>query len=72
VTGFICTGRGTHGPLVPAGIGYAKLRAAGEGGTVPAELVCPACGLTKRLGYKVRLRLAEAGLAEVDISALPF
>ena len=38
----------------------------------PASLRCPLCGLTKPVGYKRRQRLAEAGLTEVDISALPF
>jgi hypothetical protein len=72
VTGpaFTCTGRGTHDPKVPDGIGYEKLRPAGQGGTMPAELRCPVCGLAKRIGYQARKRLA--GLAEVDISALPF
>jgi hypothetical protein len=37
---------------------------------MPAELRCPVCGLAKRIGYQARKRLA--GLAEVDISALPF
>jgi hypothetical protein len=51
---------------------YAAVRPAGHGGTVPAELRCPVCGLTKRIGYRARRRLAEAGAAEVDISKLPF
>jgi len=70
--GFTCTGRGTHDPVVPDGIGHARLRPAGQGGTVPAELRCPVCGLTKRIGYQARRRLAEAGITEVDISLLPF
>jgi hypothetical protein len=70
--GFICTGRGTHDPEVPDGIGYEKLRPAGQSGTVPAELRCPVCQTTRRIGYRTRQRLAGAGLAEVDISALPF
>lgn len=69
---FICTGRGAHDPEVPVGIGHEKLRPAGQGGTMPAELRCPACRLTKRIGYQARCRLDDAGLAEVDISALPF
>lgn len=69
---FVCTGRGSHDPAVPSGMQYAAVRPAGHGGTVPAELRCPVCGLTKRIGYRARRRLAEAGAAEVDISKLPF
>jgi hypothetical protein len=70
--GFVCTGRGSHDPAVPEGIWYAKARPAGQNGTVPADLRCPVCGLAKRIGYRARKRLAEAGITEVDISALPF
>jgi hypothetical protein len=72
VTGFICTGRGAHDPQVPAGIGYEKLRPAGQGGTVPHELRCPVCQKPKRIGYQARQKLAAAGIAEIDISYLPF
>lgn len=72
VTGFTCTGRGTHDPAVPAGIGFAKLRPEGQGGTVPPELRCPVCGLAKRVGYRARRKLDAAGIAEADISLLPF
>ena len=68
---FTCTGRGTHDPAIPPPA-YTKLRPGGQGGTAPAELRCPVCGLSKRIGYQARRRLAEAGFAEVDISALPF
>ena len=69
--GFICTGRGSHDPAVPP-VAYKRLRPGGHSGTVPAELRCPVCGLAKRIGYQARKRLADAGLTEVDISALPF
>ena len=72
MTAFTCTGRGTHEPAVPGGIGYAELRPRGQGGTVPPELRCPVCGLSKRIGYRVRQRLAETGISEADISLLPF
>ncbi len=35
-------------------------------------LRCPVCGLAKPVGYKMRKRIREARLTEVDISALPF
>jgi hypothetical protein len=69
---FTCTGRGSHDSAVPSGLKYAMLRPGGQGGTVPAELRCPVCGLTKRVGYRARRRLADAGITEVDISILPF
>ena len=68
---FTCTGRGTHDPAIPPPA-HKKLRPGEQGGTMPADLRCPVCGLTKRIGYQARRRLAAAGLAEVDISALPF
>jgi hypothetical protein len=71
--GFACTGRGSHDPAIPDGAAaYEKLRPAGQDGTMPAVLHCPVCGLEKRLGYQVRRRLADSGLTEIDISALPF
>jgi hypothetical protein len=71
VTGWYCTGRGSHDYAIPP-MAYTKLRPEGQGGTMPAVLRCPVCGLTKKIGYKKRRQLADAGLAEVDISALPF
>ena len=76
VTGitFTCGGRkdDRHDPPVP--VAYVTLRPPGSGqrGTMPAELRCPMCGTAKRLGYRVLRRLTDAGLAEVDITALPF
>ena len=61
---FYCTGRGSHGYAIPQPP-YKQYQAA-------ATLRCPVCGLTKQLGYRARQKLEDAGLAEVDISALPF
>jgi hypothetical protein len=43
-----------------------------ESGPGPALLRCPVCGLTKPVNYKRRRAIRDAGLTEVDISALPF
>lgn len=55
-----CTGRGGHAPVSTQ--------------PVPGEPSrrCPLCGLTKRIGYRARKRIRDAGLTQVDISALPF
>jgi hypothetical protein len=63
-TRYTCTGRGSHDP--PAD----PLRTVP--GRVGQELRCPVCGLTKRIGYRARQRIAATGLTVVDISALPF
>ena len=55
-----CTGRGGHAPVMTD-------PAPGEPGRR-----CPVCGIIRRIGYRARKRIAEAGLTEVDISALPF
>ena len=74
MTGWYCTGRGTHEYAIPDGIGFvvSPPPGSGHGGTMPVRLRCPECGLRKKLGYRVRRQIEESGLAEVDISALPF
>jgi transcription elongation factor len=60
-TGLTWLPDGGHGPV------------AVERGPDPGRTVrCPVCGLTKPLGYKRRRAIRDAGLTEVDISALPF
>jgi hypothetical protein len=74
---YYCTGgAGTVAWPAPAGLtwlpGGGHAGVAAESGPGPALLRCPVCGLTKPVNYKARRRIAAAGLAEVDISALPF
>jgi len=60
-TVYYCTGgAGGHSPVTV------------ERGSAPATLRCPVCGLTKPVNYKRRRVIKDAGLTEVDISALPF
>lgn len=61
-TGLIWLPDGGHAPVTNLE------RVVSQGGC----LRCPLCGLTKPVGYKRRKRIHEAGLTEVDISALPF
>jgi hypothetical protein len=69
VTGWYCTGRGTHDRIPVTAI---TSRASGKR-SLTVVTQCPACGLgPKTLGWRIRQQLADAGLAEVDISALPF
>jgi len=54
-----------HGERAPEGwIDYSK--------PVGVELLCPKCGRNPRISEKNLILLREAGLAEVDISLLPF
>jgi hypothetical protein len=70
---FTCTGRGTHDPAVPENVAVSFPAVPGRhGGNVGTDLRCPVCGLARRIGYRARRKLAAAGLAEVDISRLPF
>jgi hypothetical protein len=59
-TGLMWLPDGGHGPVRV------------ESGPGPALLRCPECGLTKPVNYKRRRAIRDAGLTEVDISALPF
>jgi hypothetical protein len=69
VTAFYCTGRGTHGRIPVTAV----TSQASQARSLTVVVQCPACGIgPKTLGWGVRQRLADAGLAEVDISALPF
>jgi hypothetical protein len=60
-TGLTWLPGGGHGPVTVE-------RGPDAGRTVR----CPICGLVKPLGYKRRRAIRDAGLTEVDISALPF
>lgn len=72
--GFYCTGRGTHDRMAADEVARSFPALPGRrGGTVETGWQCPECGLgPKKIGWKARRLLAEAGLAEADISALPF
>jgi hypothetical protein len=59
---YFCSGRGGHVPVTLNGLT----------GQRPGELRCPLCGLTKRIGYRARKLIRDAGLTQADISALPF
>jgi hypothetical protein len=76
-TVYYCTGgAGTVAETAPTGLiwlpggGHAPVTV--ERGLGPALLRCPVCGVTKPVGYKRRRAIRDAGLTEVDISALPF
>jgi hypothetical protein len=76
-TVYYCTG-GAGTAVAPAPMGLTWLPGGVHGavtvepGPSPATVRCPVCGLTKPLGYKRRRTIRDAGLTEVDISALPF
>jgi hypothetical protein len=74
MTGWYCTGRGSHDyAVVPPGfIVWPRAVPGVRSGPLPAVLRCPVCGLARRIGRRERKRLAESGRAEVDISALPY
>ena len=70
---FTCTGRGAHDPAAAQQVAVSFPALPGRrGGTVPVDLRCPVCGLSKRIGYRARQRIAAARLTEADISRLPF
>jgi transcription elongation factor len=78
-TVYYCTGgAGTRAAAEAARTGLTWLPDGGHGpvsveqGGGPALLRCPVCGLTKPVNYKRRRAIRDAGLTEVDISALPF
>jgi hypothetical protein len=71
---FYCDGRGAHDRAVPEQVARSFPSIPGRrGGSVEVGLRCPVCDLgPKKIGYKKRRQLADAGLTEVNISALPF
>jgi hypothetical protein len=71
---FTCTGHGGHdrAALDRVAVSFPVVPGRTNKPGVSFDLRCPVCGLAKLIGYRVQQRLTDAGLAEVDISALPF
>jgi len=79
-TVYYCTGGAGKDAAATAEARAARLTWLPDGGHAPVGhldregslLRCPVCGLAWPVGYKVRKRIREVRLTEVDISRPPF